>query len=142
MGRFYNDIIFPGSRVTAGPHFYCQSVQVVGQLQLTKVQDNDQREQSRQHRIQDIKAIQRILKVPDREQRACLIVNLLCRRLGLSAARTLSPNVVAQLVFANPAQVYEAYRSYEKSLSGLAISGRLGDAAALAWQRRQYQDAP
>lgn len=139
-GRYYNDIVFPGGSLILGSQFVCCSVRVMGRIQLLKVADGFQRQQSRQHRIEGIEAIQRILKMPDPEHRACLVVNLICRRVGLAAARTLSPEAVGQLVFTSPEQVIKAYHSYEKSLSGLAKSGRLARPDVLSWQRRLHEE--
>lgn len=135
-GRFFDDIIFPGASLVMGSQFVCKSVQAIGKIKLIRVEDTFLRQQSRRLRIQDIAAMQRILKMPNPRQRACLVVNLFCRRLGLGAALTLDPEIVARMVFTDVQEVVAAYRSYEKSLSGLVVSGRLGRSDVLSWQRR------
>lgn len=136
-GRFHQDIIFPGASLLTGSQFACKALQVVGQLHFIRVNDSDKIQAGRQQRINDIQAIQRIIKVPSKRQRACLAVNLLCRRVGLGLTQQIQPWAVAQLVCTDPKEVASAYGTYEKSLIGLMKSGRISDPAYLSWQRKQ-----
>lgn len=138
-GPYCCDLILPGAFLGIHQGFRESSLQTIGQVQLKQVVSFQAKQQALCCRIDDIKALQRILKMPTRHQRACLLINLLCRRIGLAAVRDLPAEIMAKIVASSPAEITAARHRYETSLTTLASKQRMSDRSFLDWQRRLYE---
>lgn len=133
------DLIFPGACLRIPRGFACTKTHVVGRVELRRIKSSQAEQQARSHRLEDIKLLQRILQSPTKEQRACLLINLLCRKLGYAIVRNIPAEILASVVATSPAEIMLARDRYESSLSTLASGYRMGDSNFLSWQRRLWE---
>ena len=77
----------------------------------------------------------RILQNFDPLQRACLLVTMLCHRLGLGVVKKANPELLGALGRIQPNHIEGALHLYEQSLHQLGQTERMGDPHYLTWQR-------
>ncbi len=132
----YSDLISPGSRLIWPHYFQCTGIYAVGAVQLCTLHSARARQHSFDNRIAGLTLIGRVLQDFDPLQRACLLVNLLCHRLGLGVVKQSNLELLGTLGRVQPDCIRDALNLYERNLQQLGQSVRLGDSYYLAWQRQ------
>jgi hypothetical protein len=132
----YSDLISAGSRLIWPQHFQCQAIYAIGSVFLCKVESAEARQQSLDNRIHMLALLGRILENFDPEQRACLLVNALCRKWGLSTVEKADLRLLGSLGRVTPEQMQGAIHRYKQHLQKLGQMARMGDEHHLSWQRK------
>jgi hypothetical protein len=138
VGRYYNDLILPGSGLMAPAGFDCRSIEPIGEVKLEVLAGKNALASARKCRLKDVEQLQRIVHLPEKQMRAALLLTLLCRYFGLAAVKPLPAYRIARLVAVDPDGIVAAWQQYEAGLKRLAGTSRLSDQAYLAWQRQLY----
>jgi hypothetical protein len=136
MNHHYSDFIGPGSRLIWPKHFHCTGVYAIGTASLCTLESPQARQKSMQNRILLLAILSRILQDFDSRRRACLLVNVLCHRLGLATVKQANLGMLGSLARVTSEQMQAAVQLYEQHLQQLGRTERLSDEHHLSWQRQ------
>ncbi len=136
VNQHYSDFIGPGSRLVWPAHFQCKGIYAVGEVQLCTLHAAPARQNSLHNRVMGLAILARILKDFDPKHRACLLVNLLCNRLGLKTVRQADLTLLGSLGRVSLEQMHWAIGVYEQDLQKLGKTEGLGDRYRVSWQRQ------